>query len=104
MSGEQLPVLQDTNQRLDEWRKANAEKQQVERFIGTHRFSIEGVEAERIILPYSLWMFQRPIDYYHELSDKTQVNLFLHEMGFGNALQQALNNRLVRRNNILEFE
>ena len=104
MSAEQLPVLLDTNQRLDEWRKANPDRQQVERFIGTHSFSLDGIEAERIVLPYSLWMFQRSVDFYDELKDKSQVDQLLKEIGFDDALKHGLHHRLTRRNNILEFE
>lgn len=103
MAAEQLPVLRDTDQRLNEWRRNHPETQQVSRFIGSHHFSVEGVEAERVVAPYALWMFQRPVDYYASLKDTATVDALLDEINFGTSLQQGLSNRLGRVNNKLEF-
>jgi len=67
MATEQLPVLIDTDKHLAQWRIDNPEKEEIKRFIGRHDFTVEGVKAQRIIIPYSLWMFQRPIDFYQSL-------------------------------------
>lgn len=103
MASEHLPVLLDTDSKLDQWRKDNADKSEIDRFIGMHNFEVEGVAGERLILPYALWMFQRPVDYYHELEEKIEVDTFLQEAGFGSALQRGLKNRLARPGNILKF-
>jgi len=103
MSAEQLPVLLDTNDKLDQWRKEHPGKSEIDRYIGTHTFTIEGVEAERVVLPYALWMYQRSVDYYQQIDDKTSVDDFLLEAGFGGALAQGLKNRVVRPGNILKF-
>ncbi|RBP51583.1 glutathione S-transferase family protein [Arenicella xantha] len=103
MSKEQLPVLLDTDQRLNEWRQANPNKTQIDRFIGSHSFVVEGVEAERVVLPYALWMFQRPMDYYASLDDTRAVDELLEQTNFGNSLEHGLSNRLARPNNKLEF-
>ncbi len=103
MADEHLPVLLDTDKQLDEWRKANPEKEEIDRFIGNHKFSVEGVEAERLVLPYCIWMLQRPVDYYQSLTDTSDIDKLLLECGFGDALSQGLSNRLGRTNNRLHF-
>jgi len=103
MASEHLPVLQDTDRLLDDWRAANPDATEIERFIGTHKFTVEGVEAERVVLPYCLWMFQRPIDYYQSIKDSNEVNELLNQIGFAEAFQKGLSNRLGRPNNLLQF-
>ncbi len=103
MAREHLPVLVDTDTRLQQWRSENPDKQEIDRFIGTHKFVVEGVEAERVVLPYALWMFQRPVDYYQSLGATREVDAFLNEVGFGNALQTGLQNRVERPDNKLRF-
>lgn len=103
MAREHLPVLVDTDKRLTKWRADNPGKQEIDRFIGTHTFMVEGVEGERVVLPYALWMFQRPMDFYHSLGEKGQVDVFMHEAGLATALQNGLQNRVERPNNKLRF-
>ena len=103
MAREHLPVLSDTDRLLDEWRTANPAATEVERFIGTHKFSVEGVEAERVVLPYCLWMFQRPVDFYQSLEARQDINAFAEQIGFSDALKTGLKNRLIRPNNTLSF-
>jgi len=105
MAKEQLPVLQDTDKCLSQWRKDNSGRDDIERTIGYHNFTVEGVQGERVVVPYSLWMFARPMDYYQSLRDehKTEVEVMLEKAGFGQALSQGLENRLVRPDNILRF-
>jgi len=103
MATEHLPVLLDTDQRLDEWRTLNPDKKEIDRFIGMHKFTVEGVESERVVLPYALWMFQRPVDYYHSQEDKKELDSLLNEIGFGDALRQGLKNRVARPDNKLQF-
>jgi len=104
MANEQLPVLLDTDQRLTQWRTENADTKEVERFIGMHNFTVENVVGERAILPFSLWMFKRPVDFYQSLEDKSDVDEFLQNTGFGSALKTGLANRLTKVNNIVVFE
>lgn len=103
MAREQLPVLQDTDKRLSQWREDNPSRNDIERMIGYHNFTIEGVQGERVVLPYSLWMYARPVDYYQGLTDKSAVDPLLNEIGFGDALSKGLENRLERPDNILCF-
>jgi len=108
MASEHIPVLVDTDKKLSEWRQLNPDKTEVDRFIGTHKFTVEGIEGERVILPYALWMYRRPVDFYQTLAASqydTQAldDLFL-ELGFGDVLQHGLQNKLIRENNKVLFE
>ncbi len=103
MASEQLPVLLDTDQRLTQWREENTDTTEVERFIGMHKFTVENVESERAVLPFSLWMFKRPVDFYQSLDDKSDVDDMLSKANFGSALQQGLANDLARVNNVVVF-
>ncbi|MFT5137606.1 MAG: glutathione S-transferase [Arenicella sp.] len=104
MASEQLPVLLDTDKKLSAWRKANPDKQ-IPRSTGKHHFTVGGVSEQRVILPYSLWMFKRPVDFYHCLqgSEKAGVDELLAKAGFADALAKGLENRLMRPDNTLKF-
>ena len=104
MAREQLPVLLNTDKELFAWAKDNPESE-IPRFIGEHNFTVEGVTSTRAVLPYNLWMFQRPVDYYQSLSSeqKKSVIQLLGKMGLTDALQSGLRNRLERKNNLLQF-
>jgi len=104
MASEQLPVLLDTDQRLSQWRKKNSDAKEVERFIGMHNFSVEGVTTERAVLPFSLWMFRRPVDFYQSLNERNAVDQMLTAAGFGASLQAGLQNQLSKIDNIIVFE
>lgn len=104
MANEQIPVLMDTDQRLSEWRKNNSEVNEVERFIGMHDFTVENVTGERAVLPFSLWMFKRPVDFYQSIDDKSSVDQLLASTGFGESLKQGLENHLTKVDNIVVFE
>lgn len=105
MAAEQLPVLSDTDTQLQQWHKKNPDEE-IPRFIGKHKFMVEGVEGERIILPYSLWMFQRALKYYQRLLPAQQVKAdqLLEQVNFGDTINNTSNLRLVRRNNRLYCE
>lgn len=104
MVNEQLPVLLDTDKRLTEWKNLNMDKD-IPRSIGKHQFSLGNVMGERIILPYSLWMFKRSVDFYDDLKsqEKADADAFLDELGLLGALRDGLNNSLIRVDNRLLF-
>lgn len=106
MASEQIPVLLDTDKQLSKWREENPHHQEIERYIGTHDFEVEGVTGQRVILPYCLWMYRRPVDYYQSLdtTQKAAVDGLLSPLGFSDVLQQGLANKLVRTQNKLQFE
>jgi glutathione S-transferase len=74
----QWPVLKDTSERLTKWFKENGDSAvmtDVPRRLGMHLFKVGNVEEERLVLPYSLWMMQRPLNYYQSLSTEEQKTL-----------------------------
>ena len=103
MAKEQLPVLQETDKLLSQWRQKNPDRNDIERSIGYHSFTVEGTEGQRVVLPYSLWMFARPVNYYQSLDDTSAVDSLLNDAGFAKALIEPLENRLERPDNILSF-
>ncbi len=78
---DQLPVLEDTATRLQKWTADKAAESEgsensdvkVPRRIGTHKVNINGVEENRVVLPHSLWMWQRPLDYWCSLTGEKRV-------------------------------
>lgn len=69
MVREQLPVLQASVQRLREWMAQHPGQAQVPRTLGMHAFELEGVQGQRIVRPYSLWMLQRARELWHALPE-----------------------------------
>ncbi len=104
MVSEQLPVLLDTDKCLAQWRTLNPDKE-IPRSIGKHKFSIGKVTGERIVMPYSLWMFNRSIDFYHGLIDqkKAEIETFISDLGFLDALRDGLSSDITRMDNKLMF-
>lgn len=103
MATEQLPVLLDTDQHLEQWKQENPGVTKLPRSIGSHEFAVEGVTGERVVLPYCLWMLQRPVDFYQSLESTISVDELLTQIGFGDALKLGLKNRLFRPNNKLSL-
>ncbi len=105
MASEQLPVLLDTEQRLTQWRSQNPAAVEIPRSIGSHAFKLEGVSGERVILPYSLWMFQRALKYYQRLlpAQQAAADQLLADVGFADAMRGFSGPRLIRRDNRLYF-
>ncbi len=99
---EQLPVLVDTARILDE-HSDGIGAQEVPRFLGMHKVKIAGVTAERIVVPYSLWMFQRPLDFWRSLEgeERVRANGLLEEIGAGGVFDIKQQVRLKRENNRL---
>ncbi|MBL4659573.1 MAG: glutathione S-transferase [Alcanivoracaceae bacterium] len=105
MANEQIPVLLDTSKVLDNWYEKNPNND-IPRMIGKHIFTLDGVEENRAVFPYSLWMWQRPYDYYHTLTEEQKLLLkyWLEEVGLYDALNKPINTRLKRFNNYLLIE
>ncbi|ASK88582.1 glutathione S-transferase family protein [Sphingorhabdus sp. SMR4y] len=68
MMREQTPFLQKTADLFSAWNEANPDTE-IPRAVGMADFTIEGVTGQRIAPPFSLWMLQRPLDYYRGLAD-----------------------------------
>ena len=107
MFREQGPVLRDTIDRLAQWAKANSDgsaEQEVDRAIGRHNFSIEGIDAERLVFPYCIWMWQRPYDCYQNLDDEARAAVDQQLAAVPGALEllrYPIAQRVVRKNNRL---
>lgn len=104
MAKEQIPVLLDTAEKLDKWHQQHS-GEDIPRSIGTHQFTVEGVSEERALIPYSVWMWQRPLDYYQGLSteEKQAIDPWLEELGLKQALNTTIKSRVKRVNNKLVF-
>ncbi len=105
MFNEHFPVLLDTADKLADWLEANPDKP-IPRVIGLHDFSVNGVVEKRAIFPFTLWMFQRPVDFYRSLegADKEKTDAFLKAHGGYDGMQVNIRRRVKRENNILVLE
>jgi glutathione S-transferase len=72
---EQVPVLRDTAEQIRIWADADPSRSELPRAIGRHRYSVEGVDEQRAIYPYSVWMWQRPHDHYRALDAAARAQL-----------------------------
>lgn len=103
---EQLPVLVDTIRHLHRWAREHPDRRHVSRVIGTHRYRIEGYEEERMVTPFSQWMFQRPLDHYASLSaeDSARIDPLLEELGGLPGMRTAVHTRVAYRDHRLVIE
>ena len=72
--------------------------------IGTLFFEVEDVRSQRAVLPYNLWMWQRPCDHFARMDAQTQDRagaLLEWIPGAVEALQAPIPRRVERRNNRL---
>ena len=98
---EQVPVLLDTAARLADWGKGQPAGAPVPRMISTHVAKIHGVEAERAVIPYSLWMWQRAVDAYAALGDADRQRADSLLPDGGASLRAPIEQRVARENNRL---
>jgi len=96
---------------LGEWAHANPEATELPRGIGMHRFTLEAglpneANAERAILPFQQWMWQRPLDAFNALdaNAQTQVREVLAEVGGADAFTPQPEVRVTRQNFQLVIE
>jgi glutathione S-transferase len=89
---EQAPVLQDTVRAVTQWSAENPGTAPLPRVIGRHLFTLEGTSNDRAIQPYSQWMFQRPVQFYQQLSDgeRARIAPLLQQVGGLDALTTAI--------------
>ena len=103
MADEQQPVLAETQKYLDEWQESHVDEVEVPRMLGEHKVTIEGVSVDRKVLPHSLWMWQRPVDFYQSINDKSVFDELLSSIGFNTPLENA-KTRLTRLKNVVSVE
>ena len=82
MMSEQMPHLQAVANLYTDWAQANPDTE-IPRAIGMAPYRIEGVDGERFASPFSLWMLQRPLDFYRALdgAGKTAADTLLEAVG-----------------------
>ncbi len=82
MMDEQMPHLQAVARIYADWAKAEPDAE-VPRAIGMAPYRIEGVDGERFASTFSLWMLQRPLDYYRSLEgdDREAADALLDRVG-----------------------
>jgi glutathione S-transferase len=87
MMAEQMPHLQAVAKMYADWANANLGAD-VPRALGMARYCIEGIDGERFASTFSLWMLQRPLDFYRSLhgSDSQSVEALLEQID-GEALR-----------------
>ena len=104
-ANDQLPVLLDTAQCLLEWRQQHGDEE-LPRTLDERPFKLNGVEDTRVVIPYSYWMFQRPLDYYQGLAgaEREAAGSLLDQLGVLAAFEQAPTVRLKRVDNKLWFD
>ncbi|MEP1742740.1 MAG: glutathione S-transferase [Kangiellaceae bacterium] len=103
----QWPVLEHTANQLAEWyeRETNgieiSEPIKVPRKLGTHEFTINGVEEQRGVLPQVQWMMQRPLNLYHSLTakEKKEIEPFLKQINALYAMRFNLEHQVLRVDN-----
>ena len=102
---EQFPFLQSTAAALQDWQSNHAghKEQRLPRTIGNHTFSLGDAQAERALIPFSLWMAQRPVDYYASLSgaEKAAAKQLLASVQGEKAMDLGEFPRLARKHNRL---
>lgn len=111
MMREQLPTLHHTMTAFGEWVAANPGVTEIPRGIGMHSFTLEAglpneATAQRAILPFQQWMWQRPLDAFNALAtaEKTQVQELLTEVGGADAFTPQPVVRVARQNFQLVIE
>lgn len=64
-------------------------------------FKLDDITEQRLVLPYALWMMQRPLDYYQSLNsdEKAEVDSFLKSHGMYKAIQFKLKYPIKRIHN-----
>jgi glutathione S-transferase len=99
MAREHVPVLLSTARHVAGWAKAHPGERKIPRGIGSHAFTVEGIEETRGIFPANLWMWQRPHDFYHSLhgeSRRAAGDFFSRLPSLLSALETPITSRIVR--------
>lgn len=102
MFAEQFPVLLDTIKKVGERIVKHPDKP-IPRFVGRHEFTVAGVRTTRAVWSFSMWMFQRPVNFYQSLSpqQKAPIDDFLKPLGGYEGMQVDIKRPIKRVNNKL---
>ncbi|PHR60031.1 MAG: glutathione S-transferase [Robiginitomaculum sp.] len=97
---EQLPILKDSLADLQKWVDDNPDTKELPRLTGFHKYTIGGVEEDRAVFPFCLWMLQRVLDHLQSLTgeDQTKAHKLLREIGAEDLINMKVEPRLKREN------
>ncbi len=101
------PMLIDNVRAFEEWADSRpADMTEPPRGVGGHTTHLRGVETQRMISPYTLWMVQRPLDAYAALTpaERGKVDAALAGTGLETLLAYKPRHRLGKRRFKLAFE
>lgn len=98
MMREQGPCLSDLTVSLAKWKTSNPDTD-IPRMIGMHRFSLEGQDGERLMIPYTQWMLQRALSALD--ADDSDMNSFLASFGGERLAELKIDAPVARENHKL---
>ncbi len=98
-AAEQLPMLVDTLADLQKWAKENPDTAELPRITGFHKYKIGGIEEDRAVFPYPLWMLQRVLAHYRSLSGADKAAAALLEKIGASALKDMVVTPALKREN-----
>ena len=92
MFQEQFPLLIDTMAKVADWVATHPDNDHLPRTIGRHDFILDGITAERAVLPYQQWMFQRPLRCYQNMTEmeRQRIDPVLEQLGGLKGLQTKI--------------
>lgn len=98
---EQVPVLLDTERAFTRWASGQPAGTEVPRALGEHEFRIGQARGQRMVLPHSLWRWQRPRDFLRALATPARVEALelADKIGLRTALCARPRIRIERHNN-----
>jgi len=99
-AGEHLPILVSTLAETQKWVQDNPGTTELPRAVGFHKYRIGGIEEDRAVFPYCLWMLQRVLDHLATLSgaERQVADGFLERIGAGELSNMQILPRLARKN------
>lgn len=101
MVREQVPVLVDTECKLAQWLAGHPAAGEIPRVLGQHAFELEQQRGSRMVLPHSLWRWQRPRDFINALDGtaRQHADALAAELGLADTLHAPARVRVTRRDN-----
>lgn len=102
---EYTDILAGTVSALETWAGEN-EGPEIPRAIGTQRFTLGAASADRVIFPYTQWMFQRPWAFYHGAEEATRsgMDALLNTSGGRGMMDIEIRTKVTRKNNKLALD
>jgi hypothetical protein len=104
MCRDQLPDVLDVIEQNAAWLEQNPGGD-LPRTLGMHPFTSGEAAGQRFISSFAQWMFQRPLEFYQQLTgeDRQRADDLLQSIGGFDALNTKINHRLKRKRGQLEL-